>query len=549
MQQQPPIGASNMKNTDVRRDLLRVAQRCLEAGHLEDARASCASFTSRFPEIADGWLLSSIVALHLQNPHKAISLIDRALELTPRNQACRMQRACVLAELGNLDQADLVATSIDSQPPETTTVSEQLASFFSRRRAHAKAVRHYRYLVEQCPTIAKHWYNLAATERYLGNLEESEVAFTACIRLEPANYPAYYLRSGLRRQTPTANHISELEAVLATIPKTAGLPRAYACYALAKELQDLGDHGQSFAVLTEGARARRTQMTYSVENDTRTIDAIIETFSVELLQGSAERGNTTCEPIFVFGLPRSGTTLVERILTSHPAVHSAGELPNFAIELDRMTRSRTGVQKPSRVETIRLAGRLDMLELGSKYLESTRPDTGHTPRFVDKMPLNYLYGGLIAAALPKAKMIELVRHPHDVCYAIYKQMFTSAYPFSYDLTDIAAYYRAYLRLMRHWHTVLPGHIHRISYEALVREPERRIRELLSSCGLSFDEACLSFHENDAACTTASAPQVRSGVYSTSIGNWLRVESELEPLISRLRSDTNYQALMADYRAL
>jgi hypothetical protein len=275
-------------------------------------------------------------------------------------------------------------------------------------------------------------------------------------------------------------------------------------------------------------------MRYDVQRDIDTMAAIEGVFTAELFADAAP-GSDNDEAIFVVGMPRTGTTLVERVLASHSAVYAAGELGNFANALMQQLRGRSG-QAGGRDEFVRLSASLDFRALGDAYIASTRPFTGNTPRFVDKLPLNFLYTGLIHLALPQARIVNLKRHPLDTCYAVFKQLFVDAYPYSYDLEELGHYYAAYERLMRHWNEVLPGVVCTVEYETLVGDFEAEVRRLLEYCSLDFEAACLRFHENTAASTTASSAQVRQPVYSSSVGRWRQYRERLEPLIATLEDE-------------
>ncbi len=299
-------------------------------------------------------------------------------------------------------------------------------------------------------------------------------------------------------------------------------------YALAKEYEDIGEHEKSFVNLNQGASTRREHMTYDVQNDVETINKIISVYQPGLFDGRIN-GSNNDEPIFILGMPRSGTTLVERILSSHSMVFSAGELNQFATQLMRLAHNYSRGKKLPRTELIELTRSLDFTELGNAYIESTRHLTGNTPRFIDKLPLNFLYVGLIHLALPNARIINLRRHPMATGYAVYKYLFTNAYPFSYDLADIGNYYVAYHKLMQHWINILPDIIHTISYEDLVKNTELSVRTLLEFCDLPWEDGCLNFFENKQASTTASASQVRENIYTSSVAQWRNYQKQLAPL--------------------
>jgi hypothetical protein len=239
-------------------------------------------------------------------------------------------------------------------------------------------------------------------------------------------------------------------------------------------------------------------------------------------------------PIFIVGLPRSGTTLVDRILSSHPQLRSAGELNDFALVLVARVRSENNMAQLPRRDLVARSAHIDFAALGRDYLARARA-AGGGGRFTDKMPLNYLYCGLIHRALPAAKIVHLTRHPMAAGYAMYKTLFKDGYPFSYDLDEIAAYYVAYRRLMDHWCATMPGVIHPVSYENLVADQHAETRKLLAFCGLEWHEACVQFHRNPAATTTASASQVRRPIYGSSVAQWRHYAAQLDGLRSALES--------------
>ena len=268
-------------------------------------------------------------------------------------------------------------------------------------------------------------------------------------------------------------------------------------------------------------------MQYSIDTDLGIMDKIRSVYTSALFDGHVG-GCDAEDPIFILGMPRTGTTLVERILDSHPQVQSAGELNNFSLELIRLVKESATSAPSTRLDFVAASAAIDFAKLGAAYVQSVRPLRDDSPRFIDKLPFNFLYAGLIHLALPRARIVNLQRHPLDTCYAVYKQLFRDAYPFSYDLTELAQYYVAYDRLMRHWNDVMPGAILTLRYEDVVADIEGSTRCLLQYCGLPWDDACLRFHENRRASTTASATQVRQPLYDSSVGKWRRVKRQLQP---------------------
>lgn len=389
-----------------------------------------------------------------------------------------------------------------------------LGLFADAERCHARAVALQ-------PDVPGALYNHATSLIALGRLDEAETALDRVVELAPGDGDAWYNRATLRRQTPSRNHIAQIEAQLARTPESdaALVPM---CHALARELEDLGLHAASFAALKRGADARRRRLQYRVEDDLDTMRLIADTFDAGFF-ARTHAGHDDARPLFVVGLPRSGTTLVDRILSSHPSVTSRGESADLAQAVVRLAGPAG-----SKAELVRRSAGMDFSALGRAYCD-TVPASGHV-RVVDKTPGNLLYLGLIAAALPHARFVHLRRNPMDACYAMYKTLFRMAYPFSYDLDDLARYWLGHRDLMAHWRRVLPaGRLLEVDYEALVADHDAVARRLVTHAGLPWDDACLDFDRNPQPTLTASAAQVRQPVYRSSVGLWRNYERELAPL--------------------
>ena len=503
-----------------------------EAGDTRAAIAACEQLNREYPDYAPGWHATSRLALQLNNPPIALNAIDRALAIEPKSTPWLLQKGLCLARLRRIPDLEATVATLAARDLQTAYEYSTLALLYTELGRRADAVHLYEQAARLHPDEPKHYYNLACLQRSLGDIEAAERNFDRTLELDPGDYEALKIRSELRTQTVDNNHVDGLEGLL-----HAGLtdPRGktQVCFALAKELEDLGEYERSFRYLKQGADSRRSYMRYDVQRDIDTMASIRDVFSAELFS-QAHDGHDSDEPIFVIGMPRTGTTLVERILSSHSDVFAAGELTNFAVEMMRLAGQAAGDRQVGRGELVSLTAGLDFAQLGKAYVDSTRPFTGHTRKFIDKLPLNFLYVGLIRLALPHAKIVSLVRHPLDTCYAIYKQLFVDAYPFSYDLVELARYYVAYDEMMQHWDTVLPGVIHKVTYESLVANFETEARRLVDYCGLNWQAQCLAFYENPEASLTASTVQVRKPVYSSSVGKWRHYREQLEPLANALR---------------
>jgi tetratricopeptide (TPR) repeat protein len=372
---------------------------------------------------------------------------------------------------------------------------------------------------------------LALTCRLTGKLDEAITAANVAIRLNPHDYEMIGLRSTLRRATADDNDVARLQELLETGCRSA-LGAARVAYALAKEHEDLGLHQRAFKYLQAGASFKRQTLRYDIESELSTMRLIEQYHNASALAADSA-GLDSAEPIFIVGLPRTGSTLVERILSSHSAIYAAGELLHLSAAM--MAEMRKAGPLTDHADPVRRSIEADGAAIGRNYLQRTRPFTGRTPHFIDKRPLNYLSIGIIHRALPNAKIIHVRRTPLDACYAIFKFLFNDAYPWSYDLDDIARYYVAYRRLMDHWRTVLPGRVIDVAYEDVVGELEGQTRKLIAALGLEWESACLKFHENSAPSFTGSAAQVRQGIYATSVGRWRHYETQLRGVADTLQS--------------
>ena len=325
-------------------------------------------------------------------------------------------------------------------------------------------------------------------------------------------------------------HGAALERLLASRPAN-WFAEVAARYALAKEYEDLGRHEGSWTQLAAAAALRRRHLQYDPTVDLATVDWLIEAFPS---RATDRGGDPNGEPIFVVGMPRTGSTLLERMLAGHSSVYAAGELADLGNAVVAAARRRVG-REASRRELVAASAGVDFAALGADYVARTRPRTGHTPRFIDKLPLNYLYCGLIERALPNARIVHVTRHPMATCYGAFKVLFDQGYPFSYDQIELADYYAGYRRLMAHWRAVMPDRLVEVAYEDIVADPQGQCRRVLSGLGLDFQDACAAPHSNPAPSATASASQVRRPVYTTAVDQWRNYARWLGPLRERLES--------------
>lgn len=365
---------------------------------------------------------------------------------------------------------------------------------------------------------------------FLGRLEEAAASLKAVLKEQPYDGMSHWMLSRLDRVTD-ATHIEEMLDVVAKTP--SGHPNhAFLQYAIGKEHEDLGNWAEAFAAYERGAQSRRAHIQFDEAAEDQLFEMLGQTFTRDWFESAGE-GASDASPIFVVGQPRTGTTLVERIMTAHNDVESAGELQQFSMAIKRLTEIVS--PKPMTAEIAAKAASIDPKELGELYLQTTRTVRGNSARFVDKLPVNYLYLPLIAKALPNAKIIHIVRDPMDSCFASYKQLFAEAYYHSYDQEEMARHHLRYRRLMDHWRGVLRDRILDVAYEDVVADLAPNARRIINYLGLEWQDACIEFHKQDAAVTTASAAQVREKAHTRSVGRWRKYEQHLGPMLGILNN--------------
>ena len=460
--------------------------------------------------------MAGMAALELQAMPQALEYLQRAVNLSPRRADYATQFARALSMVNLSADAVKVAEHALAQSPLDAQALDTLGVVFTRANAHERATTLYERAVALMPSHPSYHHSYAKALVFMNRMDDAERELEACIRLAPSLWSAHLSLSQLRRQQPDHNHLQRL---LALLPQGATNLTAQMNLhlALAKEYEDLADYPKAFEHLSAGKLAGKAMSQYTFAQDEALFAAVSRAAP---RPAPPTAGCATDEPIFVIGMPRSGTTLVERILSSHPDVHAAGELRNFPLALKRASGSRT--PRPVDPDTIERARDLDWRKLGEDYLNSTRPDTGLTPRFIDKLPHNFLHVGAIANALPKAKIICLRRNPMDTCLGNFRQLFHLASPYhgyANDLLDIGRYYVLFDRLMAHWQQAFPGRILEVGYESLVESQASHTRELLAFCNLPWHDACLHFENNEAPATTASAVQVREPFYRSGLQRW------------------------------
>lgn len=400
----------------------------------------------------------------------------------------------------------------------------EAAYWFCQANDFSSAAMLYQNACEQEPEHPAYHYNLASALRIRGDIAGAKAALEQHLLKAPDDAEAHWLLSHLGKQKQHTGRDNVLRKL--TDPKYPPKQRVHAWYALGKVYEDTGNFDACFEAFEAGAGLRRNYLKYSVSQDETIMQAIAETFSGTWKKDSKNTKNSSGEGItFIVGMPRSGTTLVENLLGAHDGVAMGGELNAFSSAM--MAEVAKGKQTSSVIDAIRQASACNFEVIGQRYLHAVRDYRQDSTVMTDKLPLNFLYLGLIHKALPGAKIIHVQRHPMDTIWSVYKHLFTHAYPFSYNLDEAASYYIAYRKLMQHWHSLLDGYILDVSYEKLVESPGEEVRRIAEFCNIAYEPESLNFYQRQAQVTTGSAVQVRQPITRNSVGQWQRYSSQLD----------------------
>ena len=495
------------------------ARRAFAAGDLATTERICAEVLARAPDEGTAWALLTETALQRGRPDAAIVCANRAVALMPEDPIGLVLRAKCLFVSGEVRGAFETAEAASHTVGDAPEAQDALGAIFGLLGLHGKAKELFLPAAAARPDVPQYLFNLAATERMTGALDEAEAHSDLAIAHDRHYGLAHYLRSDLRIQSADRNHSEEMEALIRE-GALSGPSEVMLRFALGKECEDLEFHDRAFDHVEAGCELQHRALARDPAAEIGEIDAIIRVHTRNWID-TAPAGYASAAPVFVTGLPRTGTTLVERIIASHSAMRSVGETSAFGAEMRRaMAKSPTGN---------------DLLSVGERYMDAAaalRVPPG--VRFVDKTLENYLYCGLIHAALPAAKIILVQRHPMDACWAIYKAHFRGKFPFSYHQIELADYYLAFRRLSQHWRTVLPPDVLlEVNYEDIVNDQAAASRDIIRFIGLPWEDDVMRFHESPAPSATASAVQVRRPIYASSLGKWRRHAERLAPLRARL----------------
>ncbi|HEV2230323.1 MAG TPA: sulfotransferase [Steroidobacteraceae bacterium] len=459
-------------------------------------------------------------------------LLEGVLELAPDYQAARADYVRVLTERHLYREAQQQAEQLLAADRGNRDFRILHALSCVGLGQHERAVAEYRELLEGAAQPADLHLSIAHSLKTLGRSTEAVAEYRAAAAARPDFGDAYWSLANLKTYRFGETEVAAMRAAEAA-PTTSAVDRCHLCFALGKALEDRGQYAESFACYARGNGLRRAESRYRPELHEQNTRLQIEVCTPQLFAHHKDAGAAAADPIFIVGLPRSGSTLIEQILASHSQVegtHELADVPRIVADLRGREADAGDPRYPAALAQMSDG---DFRRLGEKYLSDTRVYRTGKPRFIDKMPNNFRHIGLIHLMLPNAAIIDARREPMACCFGNFKQLFAKGQEFAYAIDDLARYYRTYLELMRHWDRVLPGRVLRVQHEELVDDLEGNVRRILEHCGLAFEGGCVEFYKTERSVRTASSEQVRQPIYREGLDQWRHYEPWLEPLRAAL----------------
>mgnify|MGYP003663760437 FL=1 len=516
------------------KDLVSVTHLLYE-GKLLKAEQLCRAYMQKNPHNIEGMRLLAEIGKRFGVLEDADFLLETALELDPDNIQLRLDFIDVLRKRQKFEAALAQAKALHEREPDNPLFQSHLAIESMQTGDFDQALVLFETILQALPEDPATLTSRGHALKTLGRQDEAIASYQSAARVRPNQGDAWYALANLKTYRFSDDELARLRSQ-ENAPDLGFQDRIYLCFALGKALEDRKDYAAAFEYYERGNDLKRAQTRYKSDQMEEELEAQASICTPELFDKQAGKGCPAPDPVFIVGLPRAGSTLIEQILASHSQVDGTLELPNI-LALSHRLRGRNRVS--DRTFYPRVLHDLDagkLRALGEDYLDNTRVHRQSAPFFTDKMPNNFRHIGLIKLILPNAKIIDARRGAMACCFSGFKQLFAEGQEFTYGLEEIGRYYRAYVRLMDHWDAVLPGQILRVHHEDVVEDVETQVRRILDFCGLPFEQACLDFHHTKRAVRTASSEQVRQPIYKQGVAQWRHFEPWLEPLKSALGTE-------------
>jgi len=496
-----------------------------KANRLKLAEEAYRSVLNDDPDNVDAMRLLAILATKAGKHDIAEQLLVKAIKLAPTYNLLWRNISLVYRLSGQLDKAQRSMDNILALDPENANVWADYGTVLIMLARYKEAIVAYSRCVSIQPDSPRAYLSLGHVYNTIGNKEKSVESYINSIKYNPNSGEAYWSLANLKTYEFTSGQIQDMESTLKT--DISEIEKVQLLFALGKAYESLNDYKTSFKKYSEGNWLKRKSVNYSSQNNTEKTNRIIDFYNEKSLKKIKKSKCSNKDPIFILGLPRSGSTLIDQIISSHSMVDGTQELPNI-MNLTREIEA-LGKSKEAYPKFLEKLSEIQITELGNKYIEQTKWSRGNAPYFIDKMPNNFIHIGFIKTILPNAKIIDTRRGAMDTCFSCFKQFFAKGQLFTYDLEDIGLFYKDYLNLMNHWHNIYPNEIYTVKYSNMINNTEEEITKLLDYCELPFESQCLEFYKSKRPVKTPSAEQVRQPIYKSGLDYWKNFETDLDSL--------------------
>lgn len=501
-------------------------------GKLLKAEELCRQFLIKIPHHVEGMRLLADIGMRLGVLDDAEFLLESARKFAPDNVQIRIDYIQALRKRQKFEQALEQAEDLLKTSPQNPQFQSLYAIESMQTGDYKSAITMFDNVLKRIPGDAITLTSKGHAYKTLGQYESAVDAYHAALASQAQHGDAYYSLANLKIYSFSDDEIDNMH-VQESNPNLSHIDRIYLCFALGKAYEDKQDFKSSFKYYERGNRLKKAQRRYNAERMSEDLKAQRDVCTAEFFESRSGTGHDAPDPIFIVGLPRAGSTLLEQILSSHSQIDGTLELPNILSLSQRLRRRGRESDASGYPEILRELSEEELATFGEQFISDTRIHRHGAPFFIDKMPNNFRHIGLIQLILPNAKIIDARRHPMACCFSGFKQLFAEGQEFSYDLTDIGQYYRDYVELMDHWDEVLPGKVLRVHYEDVVADLEPQVRRLLDYCGLPFEQACVDYHTTERAVRTPSSEQVRQPIFKSGLEQWRNFEPYLDPLKAAL----------------
>ena len=511
--------------------LLHINQ-ILNEGNIKEAEKKCREFLKVNPTNTHAMSLLAEIASRLGHLNDSEFLLESAVKLNPDDSEIRKKYLLILRKRQKFSKTMEQADILVQQNPQNLSFQAQKAIEVMQNGDHEESIRLLENILEKAPLDPNTLTAKGHAEKTLGRTEDAIKSYQTAYNSKHDHGEAYFSLANLKTYKFDDEEISQMKNQLKRVDISIG-DRTYFHFALAQACESIGDYDEAFYHLDHGNHIRKQQTKYSIEMMDKEIQAQIDVCNKDFFKLMGEGGFNTKDPIFILGLPRAGSTLIEQIIASHSLVDGTLELPNIltmAQDLRGEDIYGTLGKYPGSMKNLSLTDRVNM---GKKFIKDTEMHRDNAPMFTDKMPNNFRHIALIHLIMPNAKIIDARRYPLDCCFSMFKQLFAQGQEFTYGLEEAGSYYNSYVKLMNHWYYVLPNKILRVNNEDVIDDLEGQVRRILSFLELPFEDACVSFHKTERSVRTASSEQVRQPINKKGMGRWKPYAKHLKPLINSI----------------